>query len=581
MIYDYIKTSLKLVKNYRYQTLTIFVCGVLAASFEALSISATLPIIELTVAGGFKSSDSELAQIVLTFLNFFNLPQTITSVSLLLFIAISIKALVSFGSMNIIGWVIADITNNLRKDYITGLLNANWNYLKTIPTGKSLNTINYEIPKAASIFRYLCLLMIKIIEISILVYLCYLISPVAAVAGMIMGFILFILLSVYVRISREQSNKQIIIMNSFLSNLYELIKGLKVIKSMNIQSSIKDLLFKESNIINATTKKQVTAKHGSGYFQEPITMFFICAGLIFLSTNDELMTTSILILLIVFFRISQTLGKLQSDYQTFATNYPYLTSLNEKVNSLLNEVEANVIHNIDLNHGLPENDSNLLEIRNLSFNYPDKKILKDLSLTFPIKGLYSIVGPSGQGKTTLLDILLGLIKVNDDSVFINGMDINKININQYRSSIGYVSQESMIFNDTLKMNICIGLEETLDEDNLKTAISLSGVEEFISGLENSIDTILLEGGNLLSGGQKQRVTLARALFRKPKILILDEFTSALDHQTKIMLLKNIKNISQEILVVCVTHDQSLMSMSDIVYELKDGSLKKILYPERK
>ena len=472
--------------------------------------------------------------------------------------------------MNIIGWVIADLSNEMRKEFILRTIGVKWLQIKKSKTGAALNTLNFEIPKAASIYRYSCEIITTLFQILILFYLAISVSLIASIGGILMGIGIFLFLSYFVALSRNQSIKQVQFMNSFLSNLNELIQGLKVIKAMNLKRGIKSLLFDESNAINHATRKQVLAKHGTTYFQEPIIMLFLCIGIVLLTTQLTISGSEILLILLIFIRLSQSIGRFQSHYQTFVTNAPYYNSFQEKIFTLETHEEKKK-DSSEFNGELKIDHSIRIELKDVNFSFGNNKLFNNISYSFPSKGFVVISGQSGSGKSTLMDMLLGLIEVNSGRILINDVNIKNYNLDQLRTRFGYVPQESFIFNDTFLNNILIG-DSNLSSQSVDNAIINSGCNEFLESLENGRNSLLLEGGGLLSGGQKQRLSIARALARDPKVLFLDEFTSALDLENKKSVLNVIKKISKDILVISITHDPDVILAADIELKIHDKRL---------
>ena len=181
---------------------------------------------------------------------------------------------------------------------------------------------------------------------------------------------------------------------------------------------------------------------------------------------------------------------------------------------------------------------------------------------------YAIVGPSGGGKTTLVDLILKLYEPNSGDIKIDGQSIQDLNLGFWREQTAYVSQETFLFHDTILNNILIGSPGASKEEIIN-ACKLSYAHEFIKNLEHGYDTIVGDRGAKLSGGQKQRIALARALIKKPRLLILDEATSALDNQSEEFIKKTIHELKKkkEITVVIIAHRMSTVEEADEVLKI--------------
>jgi len=185
-----------------------------------------------------------------------------------------------------------------------------------------------------------------------------------------------------------------------------------------------------------------------------------------------------------------------------------------------------------------------------------------------------LTGFLGSGKTTLVDMLLGLYRPSSGSILMDGRNLEEIGFQSVRAQVGYVQQDPFIFNESVLMNVGLSNKDISREaviEALKAAKAYSFVENMVDG----IDTVLGEDGSKISGGQKQRISIARALARRPSILILDEATSALDKKTMLDILEIIKKVSREILVIAITHQQEVLDTSDKVYFIEDNKIKPI------
>jgi ABC-type bacteriocin/lantibiotic exporter with double-glycine peptidase domain len=203
----------------------------------------------------------------------------------------------------------------------------------------------------------------------------------------------------------------------------------------------------------------------------------------------------------------------------------------------------------------------------MSFYYTsDNPILQNISLSFERGSVYAIVGESGAGKSTLLDILLRFQEPVAGGVLLNNIPLKELNIHKLRKDVVMLGQETMIFNDTVRNNITFGLNA--DDEDIRAASRIACVENVIEAMSAGYDTILQYRGTNLSGGQRQRIGIARALVRKPDVLILDESMSALDPATKETIIENILAEYRNKIVIFVSHDPAIREKVDVVIELR-------------
>jgi ATP-binding cassette subfamily C protein len=201
--------------------------------------------------------------------------------------------------------------------------------------------------------------------------------------------------------------------------------------------------------------------------------------------------------------------------------------------------------------------------RDVSFSYGRAPVLRNLNLEIPTRKLTLVIGPSGTGKTTIIDLLLGLYRPQEGEIFVDGVALAEIDLRSWRRSIGYVPQELILLDDSILANITLG-DNTIDEQRILEALRLAGAADFIARLPEGLHTEVGEKGARFSGGQRQRIAIARALVHRPKLLILDEVTSALDTVTEQEFCENIREISKSITVLAISHRQAWIDIADNV-----------------
>ncbi|WP_103632258.1 ABC transporter ATP-binding protein [Campylobacter concisus] len=213
---------------------------------------------------------------------------------------------------------------------------------------------------------------------------------------------------------------------------------------------------------------------------------------------------------------------------------------------------------------------NLIKFNDVRLNYGDKEVLKGINLEANESEFIALVGSSGGGKSSLMNLLMRFYDVNGGEILINGINLKDIKIHSLRQNIGLVTQRVYIFNDTIAKNVAYGRE--FNEDAVINALKLANAYEFVSKLDNGINTILNEFGTNLSGGQRQRIAIARALYQNPQILIFDEATSALDNESEKEITKAINNLRSKKIIFVIAHRLSTVENADKIAVLSDGKI---------
>ena len=207
------------------------------------------------------------------------------------------------------------------------------------------------------------------------------------------------------------------------------------------------------------------------------------------------------------------------------------------------------------------------------FNYPDcKNVLNDINLKIERNDCIGIIGKSGIGKSTLLDLITGLIKPKEGNIYLSGINMQNININSWREKLGIVMQGNFFKNDTISANIALG--KKIDEQKIKESLKKANAWNFVSLLSNGINEMILDRGLRLSGGERQRIALARALYNDPKVLILDEPTTGLDKASEEELISSIKKLKGTINIIIISHKKEVVDICDKVYTLNTKGLHK-------
>jgi len=208
-------------------------------------------------------------------------------------------------------------------------------------------------------------------------------------------------------------------------------------------------------------------------------------------------------------------------------------------------------------------------LEEVSFGYGAKAILSHASAEIPANKITVLVGQSGSGKTTLLDLIIGFNRPSKGRITVDGVDLRDISLHAWRGLIGYVPQELTLLRGTIADNIILG-DVSLTRADIEGALHLAGAFEFVAALPKGMDTDIGTMGAKLSGGQRQRISLARALVHKPKLLLLDEVTSALDEATEEEICRNVKALSGSLTILAITHRPAWRNIAERIYKIAGG-----------
>jgi ATP-binding cassette subfamily C protein len=213
----------------------------------------------------------------------------------------------------------------------------------------------------------------------------------------------------------------------------------------------------------------------------------------------------------------------------------------------------------------------------VGFAYPGQPVLRDVTFAIPARSITVLKGASGAGKTTIVDLLIGLHRPKTGRILIDGVPLAEIDLTAWRRQIGYVPQDPTLFHDTIRANITLG-DENLSDDDIVQALTSAGALDFVNDLPEGLDTVVGERGTKFSGGQRQRMALARALVARPGLLILDEVTSALDPTSESEICRNIQDLSDRYTILAITHRSAWVEIASSLYEVEAGHVSPAATP---
>lgn len=368
---------------------------------------------------------------------------------------------------------------------------------------------------------------------------------------------------------RSRSLKGQQALGRLLSVLEETLTGLRVIKGFNGEEKM-EAQFGASNEKFAKLHRRVARKqylaHPVSEFLSTVVMLIILyyGGLLALNGTGKMSPEALISFVAVFSQIIQPAKSITLAWFNIQKGMASL----ERINFVL-DADETIRDKDDAIAVTGFNDS--IEFRNVWFSYGQDPVLKDVSLKIMKGQTVAVVGRSGGGKSTLVDLVPRFIDPAGGQVLIDGVDIRDLKLKDLRKLMGIVSQQAILFNDSFKNNIAFAVNEVVDEDVIKAA-SIANAHEFVLDSSEGYETLVGEGGNKLSGGQRQRISIARAVMANPPILILDEATSALDTESERLVQDAMEKLMKNRTSIVIAHRLSTIQHADMIVVVEDGRI---------
>lgn len=487
-------------------------------------------------------------------LDFVGARPTVGTLISAVFVATVLKATLFVLALRQVGYAAADVATSLRVDLLRALVRARWTYLVTRPAGSFINAVGTESMRVSQLFTETCLLFAMVIQVLVYVSAALIVSWQATVAGVVFGGVLLFALRGLVRMATRAGASETDLLTSLSSRLGSVLGVMKPVKAMAREAALQPLLESETRDLNVAYRRQVISRALHMALQEPIIAGVLGLGF-FIAFYQGYEVAELLVMAFLFYRIITRIGNAQSHAQNAAvvgSAYEAITDTIAEARSVAEEHSGSVT---------PRFESGLA-LRGVSVSYDDRLVLRDLTFTVPTQTLTAIVGPSGAGKTSLVDLMVGLIEPSSGEILLDGIPLSQIDLVGWRSMIGYVTQDVVLLNDSIAMNVTLG-QPGISDQAVEQALRASCSWDFVQRLPERLDSVVGERGLMLSGGQRQRLAIARAIVHRPKLLILDEATSALDKGTEEKILASLVRV-EGLTLVTISHQSSMEKLADQV-----------------
>ena len=455
----------------------------------------------------------------------------------------------------------------LRQRLYRTIANTNWLFFIRHRSSDFTHALTIEMERVGAATYYILNLLATAIVAIVYVLFALKLSVVTTGLVFLCGGALVLLLKGKIKIAHLTGEGLSEANEGLYAAVSEHLSGMKIAKSYGVEDRHADIFGKLTEQVRSMYTRAIENQAEVNYWFDIGSVFILGLTLYISFQVLAIQTAGVLLLLYLFARIMPKLSAIQQNFQSFINMLPSFSRIIEMQQrcDAAAEPKPGRMEKVELQHGI--------RFEKVSFNYDEGKtpVISNLDLTIKAGETTAIVGPSGAGKTTIADLVMGLIVPNQGLIIVDDKELCPEHIKSWRDQIGYVPQDTFLFNDTLRANL-LWAKPDAKEEEINQSLRFAAAEEFVSGLPKGFDTILGDLGVLISGGERQRLALARALLRKPSLLILDEATSSLDSENEKRIQSAIERLHGQMTILVISHRLSTIRGADMIHVVEEGHL---------
>lgn len=545
---------------------------VLVSLLDGIGIFLLIPIINIS---GIINLNNEGSNITSLFSFLHSVPEKVKlPIAIGIFLLIVIGQTILQRNLNIRNIKIQQsFFRQLRLESFRELLEANWSFYIKKRKSDLINILTSELARINSGTNQILQLITAIIFTLIQIGIAFWLSAMMTSFVLFCGVILMIFSRKFIKRAKSLGNYTSRLGQSYLSGITDNFNGIKDIKSNTLESSQFVWFRSITEGILSEQIEYIKLRSSSEMFYKIISAILI-SFFIFLSIKlFHAQAAQLFIITLIFSRLWPRFTGIQANLQQIASIVPAFKALIDLQNECKEAKEWN-IKNIDSENIDPILIKNGIECSQVFFRYDKNEptyTLNEINLIIPANRMTAIVGRSGAGKSTLIDLLMGLLKPERGQIIIDGSPLSQNNLLSLRQSISYVPQDPFLFNGSIRDNLLM-IQPTVTEEQIWVALEFAAADQFVKRLPMGVDTLVGDRGVRLSGGERQRLVIARAILRKPSILVLDEATSALDTENESKIQEAIERLKGTMTIIVIAHRLSTIRNADQVIVLDQGEI---------
>jgi len=553
-----------------YRMIVVLFFSLLVGVMDGFGLAMFIPLLEVVSGDGANFDGEKMGNLsfLIEGINKMGIPFTLKSVLMVMLLFFVIKGVFLFSEQYLSVKYRQLFIKKLRLQNIFALADSTYEFYASLDSGKAQNTLSGEVAQVVQAFSTFVKFLNQVILLVIYLLLAFLANANFALLVLVGAVFINFLIRRIFHITKNLSQSRTTFGHQFQLLLIQFVDKFKYLKATGLTHRYAHKMEHLIHSIEENNTKSGIIGAFLAAVREPLLLAIVVVAILiqvtFFSTNMGV----ILLSLLLFYRaltaalISQTSW---NDYLNFSGSLD-----NMKAFSISLQAAKEVEGGMEIDRFRSE-----IKLEKVNFQYGDKPVLTDISLTIPKNKVVAFIGESGSGKTTLMNLLCGLMKPTSGALTIDGQSIRDINTQSYQRRIGYITQEPVIFNDTIFHNVSFWDETTpANREKCLQAIQLAHLDRVLQDLPEGIDTLLGINGINLSGGQKQRIAIARELYKDIDILCMDEATSSLDNETEASIQENIASLKGDYTIIIIAHRLSTIKMADTVYVMSNGKVER-------
>ena len=545
----------------------VLACLIVASLCEGIGFATLVPL--LGAASG-STNESFVSQSVRDSLHTVGLDSSLGTLIIVLVAGLILKSLISLYVMRKVGYANAEVANQMRVRLIKQMLGARWSYLLEHPTGRIANAFSGEVGRSQQAYQLAAQFVAEAVQTVVMLLLGLLVSWKLALGSIVIGLATGAAVHFLVARAKKAGRAQTDLTKELVSLLTDTLDNLKPLKAMGAQQEFVQFFDRRLHRLRRALRRQVINREALRNGQDALLALTMGVAAYFAIAVLDTSLEQVIVIGVILQRTVKGFGRIQS----FLQQAVVVESPFQEVETLIAELAAN---QEDPGGKVQPHFDREIRCEDLRFAYGKRSVLNGTNLVVPEGSITVLTGMSGGGKTTLIDLVLGLHRPQSGRILIDGADLREIDLQAWRTMVGYVPQELILFHASILENLTLS-DSDHSQGAVEEALRLAGAAEFVAELPEGVHTVVGSKGARLSGGQRQRIALARALIRRPKLLILDEVTSALDPDSERAICRNILDLRQRTTVLAVTHRPAFLEIATRVYQIDEGTARQIAQP---